>query len=167
MKKRVNPINVIIVLFLIGYSTFTLVKQEIAIRKYDKEKQSYIEQIALAKEKNAEYKRYSEYVNSDEYIEKMRHVFGVFRQYSDKVALLWRPHPLIKATISSMRPQLWIEYDELVNEYLNEQWGMYDDSADLDRAIAISDAYYGDGSSLVQLCQSVGMPVMIQNVDCR
>lgn len=105
--------------------------------------------------------------HSDEYIEKMRHVFGVFRQYSDKVALLWRPHPLIKATISSMRPQLWIEYDELVNEYLNEQWGIYDDSADLDRAIAISDAYYGDGSSLVQLCQSVGMPVMIQNVDCR
>ena len=42
MKKRVNPINVIIVLFLIGYSTFTLVKQEIAIRKYDKEKQSYM-----------------------------------------------------------------------------------------------------------------------------
>lgn len=71
MKKRVNPINVIIVLFLIGYSVFTLVKQEIAIRKYDKEKQSYIEQIALAKEKNAEYKRYSEYVNSDEYIEKI------------------------------------------------------------------------------------------------
>ena len=71
MKKRVNPINVIIVLFLIGYSVFTLVKQEIAIRKYDKEKQSYMEQIALAKEKNAEYKRYSEYVNSDEYIEKI------------------------------------------------------------------------------------------------
>ena len=71
MKKRVNPINVIIVLFLIGYSTFTLVKQEIAIRKYDKEKQSYMEQIALAKERNAEYKRYSEYVNSDEYIEKI------------------------------------------------------------------------------------------------
>ena len=71
MKKRVNPINVIIVLFLIGYFTFTLVKQEIAIRKYDKEKQSYMEQIALAKEKNAEYKRYSEYVNSDEYIEKI------------------------------------------------------------------------------------------------
>jgi hypothetical protein len=35
----------------------------------------------------------------------------------------------------------------------------------LERAIAVSDAYFGDGSSVVQLCQKAGMPVMIQNVD--
>ena len=29
----------------------------------------------------------------------------------------------------------------------------------------ISDAYYGDGSSLVQLCQASKKPVMIQNVE--
>lgn len=71
MKKRVNPISVFIVISLMAYSTFTIVKQEIAIRKYEKEKQSYMEQIALAKEKNEQYKKYSEYVNTDEYIEKI------------------------------------------------------------------------------------------------
>lgn len=71
MKKRVNPINVFIILSLLAYATFTIVKQEIAIKKYEKEKQSYIEQIALAKAKNEEYKKYSEYVNTDEYIEKI------------------------------------------------------------------------------------------------
>lgn len=64
-----------------------------------------------------------------------------------------------------MHPELWEEYCEIVQKYKNEDWGIYDDTPDLDRAIAISDAYYGDGSSVVQLCQKAGLPVMIQNVD--
>ena len=97
--------------------------------------------------------------------EKMRSVFTVFREYQDTVALLWRPHPLIEATISSMRPGLWEEYRKIRDGYLEKGWGIYDDTADLDRAIAISDAYYGDPSSVVPLCRKRGMPVMIQNVD--
>ncbi len=96
---------------------------------------------------------------------KMRSVFETFKDSIDDVALLWRPHPLIKATIESMRPQLWMDYEKLVEEYKAEGWGIYDDSAELDRAIALSDAYYGDHSSLVQLCQQAGKPVMIQDVE--
>ena len=81
------------------------------------------------------------------------------------MAILWRPHPLIKATVESMRPQLWIEYDKLVRKYREEGWGIYDDSSDIDRAIALSDAYYGDGSSVVQMYQQTGKPIMMQNVD--
>lgn len=103
--------------------------------------------------------------HSEGMIAKIRDVFGVFKQFADEVTLLWRPHPLIKATIGSMKPQLWEEYEELTNKYCEEKWGIYDDSAELDRAITISDAYYGDGSSLVQLYQEIGKPVMIQNVE--
>lgn len=98
-------------------------------------------------------------------LEKMRSVFQTFKENQDEVALLWRPHPLIKATIESMRPELWAEYRTLVEEYKEEGWGIYDDTADMDRAVALCDAYYGDGSSLVQLCQEAGKPVMIQNVE--
>ena len=103
---------------------------------------------------------------SDHMIEKMKNVFYIFRKNSDDIALLWRPHPLIKATISSMRPHLWEEYRELVEEYRAENWGIYDDSPDLDRALVLSDAYYGDGSSLVHLFRKIGKPVMIQSVEC-
>ena len=72
---------------------------------------------------------------------------------------------MIKATVESMRPQLWIEYDKLVRKYREEGWGIYDDSSDIDRAIALSDAYYGDGSSVVQMYQQTGKPIMMQNVD--
>lgn len=98
-------------------------------------------------------------------LEKMRFVFRIFKERQEDTALLWRPHPLIKATIEAMEPQLWKQYELLVEQYRAEGWGIYDDSADLDRAIALCDAYYGDGSSLVQLCQKAGKPVMIQNIE--
>ncbi len=103
--------------------------------------------------------------SGEEMLAKMKFVFQIFRERKDEVALLWRPHPLIKDTIESMLPDLWEAYQKIVQQYKQEGWGIYDDTADLDRAIAISDAYYGDGSSVVQLCQTAGLPVMIQNVD--
>ena len=44
-------------------------------------------------------------------------------------------------------------------------WGIYDDTAELDRAVVLSDAYYGDKSSVVQVYQETGKPLMIQNVE--
>lgn len=95
---------------------------------------------------------------------KMKNVFKQFKEKQEQVTLLWRPHPLMKDTLESMLPDLVKEYQQIVEEYKEEGWGIYDDTPDLDRAIAISDAYYGDDSSVVQLCQKVGMPIMIQNV---
>jgi hypothetical protein len=103
--------------------------------------------------------------NSEKMLDKMRYVFGVFKENKDEVALLWRPHPLIENTVKSMRPQLWEQYKALVDEYKQEGWGIYDDSSDMDRAVILSDGYYGDGSSIVQLYQQTGKPVMLQNVD--
>lgn len=97
--------------------------------------------------------------------EKIKDVLRIFKENQEDVALLWRPHPLIEATIKSVRPRLWEEYKEIVDTYREEGWGIYDDTADMDRAIALSDAYYGDRSSVVQLCREKGKPVMYQNVE--
>ena len=98
-------------------------------------------------------------------LSKIQRAFGIFQENKGEVALLWRPHPLMKATIEAMRPRLWQAYEEIVEQYKKEGWGIYDDTPDMDRAIALCDAYYGDGSSLVQLCKEAGKPVMIQNVE--
>lgn len=103
--------------------------------------------------------------HDEKMIEKMKNVFKIFQGCKEDVALLWRPHPLIQNTIEAMRPKLWEEYQKIVEEYRKGGWGIYDDSADLDRAIVLCDAYYGDGSSVVPLCQKAGKPVMIQDVD--
>ena len=104
-------------------------------------------------------------LHSDKMLKKMETVFETFKENKDEIALLWRPHPLIQATIESMRPQLWVGYQEIKDRYIEEGWGIYDDTSDVDRAVALSDAYYGDGSSVIQLCRMAGMPVMVQNVE--
>lgn len=98
-------------------------------------------------------------------LDKIENVLQTFREKRDETALLWRPHPLIPATIKSMRPELWERYEKIVRAYKEEGWGIFDDTTDLDRAIKLSDAYYGDTSSVIQLCKKAGIPVMVQNVD--
>ncbi len=103
--------------------------------------------------------------HSEKMLRKMESVFEVFKENRDEVALLWRPHPLIQATIESMRPELWEGYKEVRGKYIAEGWGIYDDTADMDRAVALSDAYYGDGSSVVQLYRKIRKPIMLQDVE--
>ena len=101
--------------------------------------------------------------NSDKVCDKLRYVFDVFRNRND-VVLWWRPHPLMKSTFHSMRPQYEAEYLSLENQYIEEGWGIYDDSSDLHRAICWSDAYYGDGSSVITLYRKTDKPIFIQNL---
>lgn len=102
--------------------------------------------------------------HSETYMDKLRSVLAVF-QKEEGVVLLWRPHPLLVTTIKSMRPDLYQEYMEVVRIYQEEDWGIYDETSDIDRAIVLSDAYYGDGSSVVELYKVTGKPIMIQ--DCE
>lgn len=99
-------------------------------------------------------------------IRKMENVFRFFYGRRENVTLLWRPHPLIESTLTSMRTELKIEYMRIKERYLKEKWGIYDDSSDLDRAIIISDAYYGNESSVLQLFKKMDKPIMLQNMFC-
>ena len=106
-------------------------------------------------------------LNGDEKVlHKLRHVFACFKE-NNELVLLWRPHPLSVATCKSMRPQLLNEYQQLIDDYRHDGYGIYDDSPDLHRAIAISDVYYGDGSSLVPMYGITGKPIVIQNIRCQ
>ncbi len=96
-------------------------------------------------------------------LEKIGRVLELFREKQESAALWWRPHPLLQSTIRAMCPHLWERYRTLVQQYRKEGWGIYDDSADVDRAVVLCDAYYGDPSSVVELCRKRRMPVMIQD----
>jgi len=97
------------------------------------------------------------------YLLKVLHVLETFRKRDD-VVLWWRPHPLAQATYGSIRPQLLDKYEQIVALYKAEGFGVFDDTTDLHRAIAWTDAYYGDVSSLIELYQAAGKPVMIADV---
>jgi len=97
------------------------------------------------------------------YLRKIRLVFEIFQKWDD-VVLLWRPHPLSEATFKTMRPRLYDEYKRIADEYIKEGFGIFDNTHNLHRAIALSDCYYGDMSSVVPLFGYAGKPAMIQNI---
>ena len=96
---------------------------------------------------------------------KIQEVLNLFYENREEVTLLWRPHPLMKKTIATLHPELLEEYEVIVRAYCEAGWGIYDDTPDLDRAIALSDLYYGDYSSLMALFRNAGKPVMIQSAE--
>lgn len=98
----------------------------------------------------------------EQYFKKLQAVFEFFRSCDD-VVLLWRPHPNTELNFRTLQPQSLNKYMRVIKEYKEAGWGIYDDTSDLHRSIAISDAYYGDGSSVVSLFTAADKPVMLQN----
>ncbi|HTX12016.1 MAG TPA: hypothetical protein VME22_25570 [Solirubrobacteraceae bacterium] len=97
-------------------------------------------------------------------IPKLNHVLDVV-EASEDLMLWWRPHPLERATITSMVPDiepLFTAYEERARR---SDRVIVDTSMDLQRAIHNTQAYYGQWSSIVELFGFTGKPMVIQDVN--
>lgn len=102
--------------------------------------------------------------HKEQAIRKLKAVLDAMH-HNPKVVLWWRPHPLNASTLDAMIPKIEKEYLFIVQKYRQDGWGIYDDTADLNRAIAVSDAYYGDGGSVPTLYRETHKPIMFQNYE--
>ena len=97
-------------------------------------------------------------------IDKLKYVFDVFSKRND-VLLWWRPHPLSVDTFRSLNPEMLDDYCRVVDEYKKLNFGIYDETNDVNRAIAFSDAYYGDDtSSIIHMYALTGKPILAQKL---
>ncbi len=97
------------------------------------------------------------------FLKKMRYIFESFDGRQD-TCLLWRPHPLINATLSSMREEFQLTFNQLKNYFVEHEIGIYDDTPDVDKSIALSDVYIGDvRTSLTSLFGVAGKPMFFLN----
>ena len=102
---------------------------------------------------------------NEKMLKKIDAVLALFREMQDELTLLWRPHPLLKKTIEAMRPQLRNAYEKIIQQYQEEDWGIFDETPDSNLAMIFSDAYYGDYSSLIISYQALNKPILLQNVN--
>ena len=58
--------------------------------------------------------------------DKIKETLAFFKENSEKVFVIWRPHPLMKQTLTSMLPNLVNEYNEIMNEFVNGGYGVLD-----------------------------------------
>lgn len=105
--------------------------------------------------------------NPEQYIKKSRSVFEFFKTCKSTI-LIWRPHPLLEQTVLSMRPDLYNAWKVLLDFFVNRNCGIFDDSSNMYQAINISDGYYGDSKSSVEvLYRATNKPILIQDLSCR
>lgn len=99
----------------------------------------------------------------EQYLQKIFSLFQWVKEH-DEVAIVWRPHPLLEATIHSMRPQLLEEYQKLKKYFQREKIGIFDSTPDINRTVAIVDGYIGEeATSVVNLFGAAGKPLFILN----
>lgn len=97
------------------------------------------------------------------FLMKMEYVFKCFEGRND-ACIIWRPHPLLESTFTSMRIGFKPVYDELKKKFIESNYGIYDDTPDITGTIALCDAYIGDaGTSVTSLFGIAGKPLFILN----
>lgn len=98
--------------------------------------------------------------NSKYAFAKIRYVLDIFQNRND-VVLLWRPHPLVEATLKSMRPGMYEEYVQIKKVFVHRDNGILDQSEDAGISAVIADAYLGEStSSLVHYFGVLEKPVL-------
>ena len=80
-------------------------------------------------------------------------------QFAD-IAMIWRPHPLTRQTIHSMRPYLTEAYECLESDVLSHSNCVLDEQADSRYAIYYSDALISDGGSMSMQYMATEKPVL-------
>ena len=97
----------------------------------------------------------------ESFLQKMEEVFSLFKE-NPKYCLLWRPHPLLESSFFSVDTAYRKRFLELKLRYLTEEIGIYDSSAEPERAVALSSVYLGDEtSSMAALFLAEGKPLFI------
>jgi len=97
-------------------------------------------------------------------IRKLHEVLDMV-EASEDLMLWWRPHPLERATVTSMVPDVDTAYTAYEERARRSGRVIVDTSADLHRAIHNTHAYYGQWSSVVELFGFTGKPMVIQDAN--
>lgn len=102
-------------------------------------------------------------VDTEAFLKKMEYVFQCFAK-CEHACLLWRPHPLLESTFDSMRAGYKPVYEKLKQYFFESGIGIYDDTPEIEPAVALCDVYIGDAlTSVTSLFGIAGKPVFVLN----
>lgn len=100
----------------------------------------------------------------ERYLRKIRHTIRVFDGQKGAI-LWWYPHDSRECQYRELDPELFEEYEHLIEEYRASGQGILDQTDHRERAVELCDAFYGDTGELYELFRQTGKPMMRQNDD--
>ena len=104
-------------------------------------------------------------VHRQKYLEKMDRVFMIFEENREKISILWHVSPDSLTLLKEHYPNLYMEFSNRIERFKRDELGIYLESDDITKAVAVADAYFGDRDIGLYDVRSLGKPVMIQNIE--
>ena len=104
-------------------------------------------------------------VNKEKYFDKMARVFDIFAENLDKMSILWHVGSDTPVVLESKYPEIFVKFEEMYDMFIERNLGMYVESDDLTKPVAVADAYFGDRDAIMYQVRKLGKPVMIQNIE--
>ncbi len=98
-------------------------------------------------------------------IDKLNYVLSVFKD-NQEVLLWWRPCRMDTPSVRFLRimtPDTIDAYEEVIKNYKAQGWGICDETRELERAVKIGDAFYGDDGEALEKFKAAGKMAMRQN----
>lgn len=80
------------------------------------------------------------------FLDKLEYIFRLVKGMND-ILLIWRPHPLLRATAESLAVELAERLRKLEDMFLREKLGVLDREPDVGVTVALCDAYLGETAS--------------------
>lgn len=100
-------------------------------------------------------------LNNKNWIDELNNIFSFTENYN--VHIIWRPHPLLKATINRFYPCDVSKYDELLNYIKNTKHISVDSEPSALASIKVSDALISSASSLMLSYIPTSKPILMTN----
>lgn len=92
------------------------------------------------------------------FLDKLEYIFKLVKGMDD-ILLIWRPHPLLRATAESLAVDLAERLRRLEDTFLREKLGVLDREPDVGVTVALCDAYLGEtASSMIHMFGIAGKP---------
>ena len=103
--------------------------------------------------------------HGEKYFDKMERVFDIFEQNLEKMSILWHVNADTPHVLETYFPELFERYARMYDRFVKTDLGIYMESDDLHKPVAVADAYFGDRDAIMYRVRKLGKPVMIQNVE--
>lgn len=104
------------------------------------------------------------YCYEEKMIEKMTEVLEMYKDRQNEIAFWWYPDSNVRNVLRKSCPGVWRKYCDLVQMYKEEAWGIWDDTGDSARAVAMCDEALGDGGVMLNAVYHAKKKVEVQNV---
>ena len=104
-------------------------------------------------------------VYGHKYFDKMERVFEVFAANLDRMSVFWHVNAQTPGYLEINYPDLFDRFNEIFVRFNDLNLGIYSESDDHTKAVAVADAYFGDRDAIMYKVRALGKPVMIQNVE--